>query len=157
MGYAIDRISIFNHCGWTFTVGQDFEAEVIHNGLTLRVYNHKYEVSISSTQVQSRTDAPFSAEDILKKFPPAELTGVVFEHKNKKYKLYGKALWMMAHDEDQGNQWVLMSLMIHQRLQKMATMTVVCPSKKDYKWAVKLWRGLSYIPEMSAPYVQKPM
>lgn len=136
-------VRIYFHCGWAIQVDPSFECEQLYGGETLRMFNpgERRHVSLSSVIFRRHDGQPFTADDVIKLFPPPEMTGLRYEH--RRGDLAGSALWFLGEDDEQPEpSWVLMAVMACPSAGKIARCTIVCADEADRDWAVDTWRTI---------------
>jgi hypothetical protein len=141
-GFELVGVRFYFHCGWAIQLDPSFEAEMVAEGETLRMYNpgETREVSLSSMKLISKIDRPFIADDLLSVFPPRDFQGLHYEHENGDVR--GRALWMFGETDTNPPCWVLMAVMVAEAISKAARCTVVCEKEADLPWALATWRSV---------------
>lgn len=144
MGDIVEAIPLrlYFHCGWAITVDPSFDAEVVAEGETLRIFDagdHR-EISLSSMRFRRHDGRPMTADDVLDVFPPREMAGLHFEHRQGE--LAGRALWMFGESDTDEPAWVLMAIMVAAQQGKCARCTIVCRDEDDRDWALEVWRSI---------------
>jgi len=143
MTIEIAAIRIYWHCGWAIQVDPRFESETLHGGETLRMFDEadRRAVYLSSMIFRPRDGKPFTVDDVIELFPPKDMTGLRYEHRNGE--LGGAGLWMFGEDDAHPTPtWVLMAMMACPSAGKVARCTVVCSEESDRDWAVAVWRSI---------------
>ncbi|MFT3767785.1 MAG: hypothetical protein QM820_20205 [Minicystis sp.] len=136
-------IRIYFHAGWAIQVDTTFEHEMLYEGETLRMFDpgDRHEVYLSSLTYQRTDGAPLTAEHILDVYPPKEMTGLRYEHRNGD--VAGAALWFLGEDDEHPKpSWVLMAVMVCPPAGRFARCTIVCDEETDRDWALDVWRSI---------------
>ncbi len=142
----VTAIRRFFFCGWSVELPVAFEGEHCDNGRTLRMFDESREVSISTSRIDRNHGVAFRAEDLFTWFPPPEMAGQRFARDDDDHA--GRAVWVRVPSDRGRDEFLLVAVTVHRRDHKVAQMTFVTRGPVDLPWALEVWRGVAYLPEV---------